>query len=79
MPNQHCWSFGIIRIRVNTDKWSLTKLVNASKDCNDITQAKKAGKTVEEAVKGWTPPPGFTTPPPVRLQGNVQTIYDELK
>ena len=44
-----------------------------------MREAKKAGKTPEEVVKTWTPPTGFTAPMPQRLQGNVQTVFNELK
>ncbi len=49
--------------------------------------AKKAGKTVEQAAGEWKNPAGFVTPATeqaaqaarVRLQANVQTVYNEIK
>src|SRR5262245_12822671 len=45
-------------------------------------QAKKAGRTVEEAAKAWTMPAkytGYAAPQANRVQGNVQLIYSEIK
>jgi glyoxylase-like metal-dependent hydrolase (beta-lactamase superfamily II) len=50
---------------------------------NQMREAKKAGRTVEEVTKTWTPPAGFVAPAGEtgvrRLQGNVQTVFNELK
>ena len=46
---------------------------------NMVREGKKAGKSVEEIAKSWTPPAGFTTPQGPRLQGNVNTVYNEIK
>jgi cyclase len=42
--------------------------------------AKKAGKTVDEAVAGWTIPAkytGYAAPQAARLRANVQVVYNE--
>jgi glyoxylase-like metal-dependent hydrolase (beta-lactamase superfamily II) len=45
-------------------------------------EAKKAGKTPEEAAKSWTQPTkysGYAAPQPPRVLANFQVIYNELK
>jgi glyoxylase-like metal-dependent hydrolase (beta-lactamase superfamily II) len=47
---------------------------------NAVRDAKKAGKTVDEIVKGWTQPAkyaGYAEPQAARLQLNVENIYKE--
>ena len=44
--------------------------------------AKKAGKTPEEAAKGWTQPAkyaNYAAAAPARLLANMQVIYNETK
>jgi cyclase len=46
-----------------------------------IREAKRAGKSVEEAAAGWTKPPRYTqypTPQPAQLVRPVQALYEEL-
>jgi cyclase len=48
----------------------------------DVSDAKKAGKSVDEVANSWKIPAkymGYAAPQPVRLKANVQVIYDELK
>jgi glyoxylase-like metal-dependent hydrolase (beta-lactamase superfamily II) len=48
---------------------------------NEVREAKKAGKTVEEIVSAWTIPEkyvGYAAPQPNRLTSNVQAIFNEL-
>jgi cyclase len=48
----------------------------------DVSEAKKAGKSVDEVANSWKIPAkymGYAAPQPVRLKANVQVIYDELK
>lgn len=47
-----------------------------------VQDGKKAGKTVDDLVAGWTMPAkytGYAAPQPQRLKSNVQVILDELK
>lgn len=47
-----------------------------------MQEAKKAGKTVDEAAAAWKMPAaykGYATPEPNVVKRNVQVIYDELK
>ena len=47
-----------------------------------IQEAKKAGRSVEEAAKGWTMPAkyaGYAAPQAARVQANFQVIYNETK
>src|SRR5262245_26712821 len=50
---------------------------------NAMRAAKKAGKSPEQAAKGWKAPAGFvpqdTPAAQTRLNANVQTIYNEIK
>jgi cyclase len=47
-----------------------------------VQEAKKSGKTPEEAAKAWTMPAkytGYAAPQPARVQTNFQVIYNEIK
>jgi glyoxylase-like metal-dependent hydrolase (beta-lactamase superfamily II) len=47
-----------------------------------VQEAKKAGRSVEEAAKGWTMPAkyaGYAAPQAARVQANFQVIYNETK
>ena len=47
-----------------------------------VQQAKKAGRTAEEAAKAWTMPAkyaGYAAPQAARAQANFQVIYNETK
>jgi glyoxylase-like metal-dependent hydrolase (beta-lactamase superfamily II) len=49
---------------------------------NGVRAAKKAGKSVDEIVKGWSMPAkyqGYAAPQPVRLQANIENIYKEAR
>jgi cyclase len=49
---------------------------------NDMREAKKAGKSVDDVAASWKIPAkyaGYTMGQPGRLKSNVQVIYDELK
>jgi len=49
---------------------------------NGVREAKKAGKSVDEIVKGWSMPAkyaGYAAPAPARLQANVENIYKEVR
>lgn len=48
---------------------------------NDVREAKKAGKTVDDVASTWKIPAkytGYAAPMPDRLKTNVQIVYDEL-
>jgi glyoxylase-like metal-dependent hydrolase (beta-lactamase superfamily II) len=48
---------------------------------NAVREAKKAGRSPEEAAKAWTVPAkytGYAAPQPARLQTNIQTVYGEI-
>lgn len=47
-----------------------------------MRDAKRAGRTVDEVVKTWTPPAkyqGYAAPAEARLRSNVQVLYDEIR
>jgi cyclase len=47
-----------------------------------VQAGKKAGKSVDDIVAGWTMPAkytGYSAPAPARLKSNVEVIYNELK
>lgn len=47
-----------------------------------VRDAKKAGRSVDEIVSGWTMPAkyqGYAAPQPARLRSNVQVVYDEAR
>lgn len=49
---------------------------------NGVREAKKAGTSAEEIVKGWSMPAkyaGYAAPAPARLQANVENIYKEAR
>ncbi|MSO82229.1 MAG: MBL fold metallo-hydrolase [Acidobacteria bacterium] len=49
---------------------------------NSVRGAKKAGKSAAEIAKSWTMPEkykGYAAPQPVRLQANVENIYNEAR
>jgi glyoxylase-like metal-dependent hydrolase (beta-lactamase superfamily II) len=48
---------------------------------NAVREAKKTGRSAEEAAKSWTIPAkytGYAAPQAARLQTNVQTVYSEI-
>jgi len=48
---------------------------------NDVSAAKKAGKTVDQVAGTWKIPEkykGYAAPMPDRLKNNIQIAYDEL-
>ena len=48
---------------------------------NDVREAKKAGKSVDDVASTWKIPAkytGYATPAPDRLKSNVQIAFDEL-
>jgi glyoxylase-like metal-dependent hydrolase (beta-lactamase superfamily II) len=48
---------------------------------NAVREAKKTGRSAEEAAKSWTVPAkytGYAAPQAARLQANVQTVYSEV-
>ena len=49
---------------------------------NDVREAKKAGKSVDEVANTWKIPAkymGYATPAATRLKANVQIVFDESK
>lgn len=47
-----------------------------------VQEAKKAGKTVDQFIAGWTMPAkytGYTAPQAARLKSNVEVIFNETK
>ena len=68
---------------VNMNMAELMEYATFNKEFADsVRAAKKAGRPVEEVVKGWTMPAkyqGYAAAQEARLQANVQVIYDEIK
>ena len=49
---------------------------------NAVREAKKAGKTAEEAAAAWTVPSkysGYSAPQPQRLRVNIEAVYREIQ